>query len=127
MTDIVDPLKSGDEETPIPTIWRKNISEIVECLKKGNFKLDEGLPGVDPLSDEEAQYNRRSVSSYGDEIDSLPNEAWSTSVCRWMEGHWDIIVDLYTKNEGQSDLALFSKVYESEDGYRFKVISIHVP
>eukprot|EP01037_Dinobryon_pediforme_P020035 gene20034-20565_t len=79
----------------------------------------------DPISGNEAERLRRNISAYGAHLSELPERAWQTSVCRWMEGYWDVLVDLFTEEEGESDLVLFIKVYEREGSYRFNVESIH--
>jgi hypothetical protein len=44
-----------------------------------------------------------------------------------MVGHWEVIVDLWTKEEGQSDLVLSLMVTEAGAGHRFKVHLVYVP
>lgn len=69
----------------------------------------------------------RNVDAYGARLASLPEEAWNTSVCQWMVGYWDVLVDLFTIDEGLSDLVLAVRVYEDGVGYSFKIQSVYVP
>ena len=78
-----------------------------------------------PTSD--AQRIARNLESYGAHLKSLPEEAWETSACQWMGDIWDALIDLYTVEEGASDLALSVRVYEMAKGYEFDVQSVHVP
>lgn len=90
--------------------------------------LMEGAPmNPSPISKNEADRLRRNIAAYGVHLSELPERAWQTSVCRWMEDYWDVLVDLFTEEEGESDLVLFIKVYEREVSYRFNVESVHVP
>jgi hypothetical protein len=57
----------------------------------------------------------------------LPEETWKTSACQWMRGYWDVLVDLFTVEEGASDLALAVRVYEEGSAYAFDIQSVHVP
>lgn len=41
--------------------------------------------------------------------------------------YWDVLVDVFTVEEGRSDLVLFARVFERGDGYRFEIASVHVP
>lgn len=50
-----------------------------------------------------------------------------TSVCQWVGGYWDVLIDLYTVEESVSDLALSVRVYETAAGYEFDIQSVHVP
>lgn len=44
-----------------------------------------------------------------------------------MISHWDVLVDLWTVESGASDLVLFARVFEVENGFRFEIASVHVP
>jgi hypothetical protein len=44
-----------------------------------------------------------------------------------MRGYWDVLVDLFTVEEGASDLVLAVGVYEKGSAYIFEVQSVHVP
>jgi hypothetical protein len=44
-----------------------------------------------------------------------------------MRSYWDVLVDLYTAEEGSSDLVLAVRVFELGADFEFEVESIHVP
>jgi hypothetical protein len=128
MVDETHILKNEDNQTPVPEIWRNTIFDIVEAFKEGDFKLERKISGVKSISVEDAARISDNIRSYGDSLVSLPKNTWDTSVCQWMRKYWDVLVDLYTEREGESDLALMMRVYEEEgSSYLFEVSSVHVP
>ena len=58
---------------------------------------------------------------------SLPDETWETSQALWMGFRWDVIVDLFTEQEGRSDLILFIRVFETNGTFEFSILDIYVP
>ena len=127
MAEFVPVLKHEDNERPIPTAWRNTIVAIVDSFKKGDFKLECGIPFVQAVSAEDATRIAGNIEDYGAVLSSLPADTWRTSVCRWMQEYWDVLIDLYTVGEGESDLVMFIRAYEDGEAYRFQVQSVHVP
>ncbi len=119
-------MKDGENQQLIPTAWRNTLRSIVEAFKGNNFQLI-GIDGVRPISIEDAKRIARNIESYGVHLESLPDETWETSVCQWMGEYWDALIDLFTIEEGSSDLVLVVRVYEVAAGYEFVVHSVHVP
>jgi hypothetical protein len=93
----------------------------------GDFGLSEAIEGVAPISRELADRMRCYVAEYGATLAPLSEESWQTSCCQWMLGHWDTLVDLWTHEEGRSDLVLFVRVLDRAQGPLFTVESVHVP
>lgn len=85
-----------DEELPIPTEWRRTLSEIVECLESGDLSRLRRLSAVAPLSDERYLDIQEYVRSYGCKLSRLPDDTWRTSIYLWMRsgGYWEVLVDL---------------------------------
>lgn len=127
MSEPVPVMKDAEKQRPIPTKWRDTLSAIVDALKQGDYQLDQGVMGVRPISKDTAKTISNNIEDYGAQLTSLPEESWQTSACQWMGSYWDLLVDLYTLEEGASDLALVARVYESGNGYLFEVHSVHVP
>jgi hypothetical protein len=123
---LVDVEKNENEELPVPTAWRSTLCDIVESFKSNNFQLTD-VPNVKPIDPELAGIIRDSILYYGDALTSLPSETWETSRCIWMLEYWEVLVDLFTANQGRSDLTLFVNVFEVDDGFEFEVKSVHVP
>ena len=94
MSLTVPVLKDEDKQRPIPSLWRNTFSEIVEAFKEGDFCLERGVAGVRPISATKAARISSNIKSYGAQLTSLPEEAWNTSMCQWMQGYWDVLVDL---------------------------------
>lgn len=127
MSQIVLVLKDEHNQSPIPTAWRRAFSDIVEGLKDEDFDRVRRVKGVRPISAEEANRMLENVKRYGAKLTSLPEDTWQSSACQWMIGYWDALVDLYTVEEGASDLALVVRVYEEGAAYAFEICSVHVP
>lgn len=127
MKDFLVVSKCSEKELPVPSEWRQTFSRIVEAFRTGDFKIEKGIPSVQPISNEDAKRIADNIDSYGSRLDRLPEETWDTSVCRWMDGYWDVLVDLFTVQEGLSDLVLFTRVYENGSSYEFQIQSVNVP
>jgi hypothetical protein len=121
------PEKNEKIEQAIPADWRPVIIEIVKDVQSGNlrprnilgFDVDVDLSHVDDIY--------QSIDGYGDRLVSLPEDSWQTSVCRWMDGYWHLLIDLFTAEEGLSDLVLFIDVCEHDSFASFKIRSLYVP
>ncbi|MDY7537167.1 hypothetical protein QN372_03455 [Undibacterium sp. RTI2.1] len=127
MSEIVPVLKDEHNQSSIPTAWRRAFADIVEGLKEENFDLVRKVEGVRQISAEDAARIAGNIKRYGAQLTSLPEDTWRTSACQWMIGYWDALVDLYTVDEGASDLALVVRVYEEGSAYAFEILSVHVP
>lgn len=127
MSETVPVLEDGDAQKPIPSVWRGTFSDIVDALKQEDYGLAQRIAGVRPISTECAISIASNIKSYGARLTSLPEETWQTSVCQWMGSYWDVLVDLYTIEEGASDLALAARVYQEDSAYVFEVQLVYVP
>lgn len=127
MSETVLVSKDENNQAPVPTEWRGAFVRVVEAFREGDFRLERGVVGVRPISPEDAERMERNVKSYGAKLAALPDETWKTSACQWMRGYWDVLIDLYTVEEGPSDLALAVRVYEEGQAYVFDIQSVHVP
>ena len=127
MMSIIPVEKDQADELPVPSVWRDTLNEIVDAFVAGDLHLRNTTSSVHPLSDSEAKRIASNIEAYGDSVVHLPETVWETSIYRWMGGYWQVLVDLHTQNEKESDLALFVRVYESKEGFYFVVDSVHVP
>ncbi|WP_197974115.1 hypothetical protein [Stenotrophomonas sp. CFBP 13725] len=116
--------KGGEVEVPVPTVWRPTLVAIVDVLVKEEELL---LPKVTLQAQETWKDAQESVRAYGANLKSLPEESWDSSVCIWYGDFWDVLIDLYTEEEGRSDLVLQVHVYEVDDGYRYEIVLVYVP
>ena len=119
-------LKDEEREHPVPSEWRPKLSDIAIALKDGNLRLL-GLPAVEPLDEATANGIASNMREYGATLIPLPEESWETSVCQWQLEYWEVLVDLFTAEEGRSDLVLHLKVFEQGGSFAFKVHSVYVP
>jgi len=83
--------------------------------------------GVCPITENDIMRILNNISKYDGHLISLPEEAWETSICQWMCGYWGVLIDLFTIEEGISDLVLVVRVYENKLSYSFEIMSVHVP
>jgi hypothetical protein len=123
---VVPAMKAPAGQHPVPTAWRQRLEEVVQALVDGDYRLDRGVPGVLPVSDGVAKQIQSFLGDHGEALDALPDDTWSSSAAQWMEGHWDVLVDLWTRS-GPSDLALSARVYEEGDDFVVEVSGVYVP
>lgn len=124
---IQPPVKDEEATHPVAGDWRPALRDIVGGFSRGDFALA-GLTSVVPVDATTQDHIKRYLAAYGETLDELPDETWVTSVAQWMATHWEVLVDLWTKESGSSDLVLFARVVEQAPGaYRIEVDSIHVP
>lgn len=67
------------------------------------------------------------IADYGETLVELSDETWQTSCAQWMDGHWDVIVDLWTAGEGPSDLVLTGKMVGTDGLPQLTVGLVYVP
>jgi hypothetical protein len=120
-------VKDGTSERPIPSLWRPALCSIVAAFVKGDFLLAEDIAGVEAVSQETASHIQSYLHDYGATLEPLPDAAWNSSVCIWTGAHWDFLVDLYTREEGPSDLVLSGRVTDTSSGFKIAVHMVHVP
>jgi hypothetical protein len=118
--------KDEQNQQPIPTVWRSLLSKIVDAIKDNDYSLTNANSSIRSITPSDAIRINENIEDYGYKIISLPEETWNTSACQWMKGYWDALVDLYTKEEGRSDLILSVRIYEQGSGFEYEVMSVHV-
>lgn len=121
------PVKDPDAAHPIAGAWRPMLREVVRRFVEGDYHLAQGVLGVEAVSTATAEQVRDYLADYGATLVELPDDTWQTSVAQWMETHWDILVDLWTAEEGRSDLVLGGKVVETSTGPRLTIHMVYVP
>ncbi|WP_327009777.1 hypothetical protein OHA72_22630 [Dactylosporangium sp. NBC_01737] len=123
-----DPVKDEHVESAVPEVWRPTLRAIVDSLRRRDIVLAAGLPGVDPVSNADTQRYLQAVDDYGHAtLTRLPDEAWRTSVARWYGDRWKCLVDLWTEQDGRSDLVLDVDVFDNAPDYQFRVHLVYVP
>jgi hypothetical protein len=120
-------IKDESNERPIPTAWRPVLRSIVSAFVKGDYGLSAEVPKVEPISPETQAHIQSYVEGYGATLVELPEETWESSVCIWTGSHWDAMIDLWTQEEGRSDLVLSARVTEARPEFRFKIHMVYVP
>lgn len=124
---MVDPVKDGEQERSIPDVWRPALAAIVDSIARGDAVVAADMPEVEVDSDFSRDW-RDAVEHYGAvTLMALPEQTWETSVCLWEGEHWNCLVDLWTEEEGHSDLVLDVNVFEDGPGYRYELHLVYVP
>jgi hypothetical protein len=111
-------VKDENATYPISSAWRATLRDIVESFVQGDYALSRGLHSVAPVPPATAEQIKRYIAGYGETLVALPDETWETSVSQWMGTHWDVLVDLWTLESGESDMVLSARVFEMENGFR---------
>ena len=118
--------KNDEEELSIPSDWRPIFKEIIQAFVDKDYGLTRGIKFVSKVSEETAKQVKEYIEDYGEELILLPDETWESSIYMWQGNHWDVIIDLWTKSEGRSDLILRTNVYEENQNYRFEIYMVYV-
>ncbi|MBT2564881.1 hypothetical protein J7E50_24670 [Pedobacter sp. ISL-68] len=119
--------KNKEEELPIPHIWRPIFKNIVKAFVNRDYNLSLGVNNVNLVSDKTAEQIQEYIEDYGEELIDLPDETWDTSVYICYGEYWNVIIDLFTKNEGLSDLVLNAEVSEKDNSYAVDINLVYVP
>jgi hypothetical protein len=102
----------------VPARFRPALSEVVERLAALDYQ---GLKrhGIDPFPDSDLSVWVRNYGDAGATIVPLPDEAWAEADAGPVDdrpGQWWVVLRLWTREEGMSDLSLETTVTESRGG-----------
>jgi hypothetical protein len=120
-------VKDPDAAHPIASAWRPTLRAIVSAFVRGDYRLERPIDSVAPVSRSTAKQIEDYIAEYGETLIELREATWRTSVAQWSGKHWDVLVDLWTRGEGRSDLVLGAEVRETRTGYRYKIGMVYVP
>ena len=126
-SEFVFAMKDSSKEWPIPTSWRPVFRSIVNALIEHDYCLKRPISGVETVPLAKAAHIETYIKNYGETLVDLSEETWNSSVCIWSGHHWDVLVDLCTKEEGMSDLVLSAQVSELNSAFSFKINIVYVP
>lgn len=116
-------------DSPVPERWRPVLGSIVHRLVIGDYAglAADGL--VSYTSDPTDTSIGRWIEDYPARLVDLPEEAWAYSEhAAWVNapGSWWVIVDLWTAEEGRSDLSMEATVWDDGSSVVAKVDNVHV-
>jgi hypothetical protein len=128
MTDLLPPaVKDENRAHPLAGEWRPVFKDIVHALVEGDYSLSRQVPHVRPVSSETARQITEYLADYGATLAELPDESWESSVSQWEGEQWDVLVDMWTLEEGGSDLVLGARVYQTGNDLEIEVGLLYVP
>lgn len=127
MENTITVKKDEENELPIPTVWRPIFAAIVKSFVKKDYSLTGELEYVSPVSKEKANHIKDYIEEYGEELVQLSEETWESSRYIWMGSYWDVLIDLWTADEGRSDLVLGAQVSENGNDYIVNIGMVYVP
>jgi hypothetical protein len=120
-------VKDTETERPIPSAWRSVFREIVKAFANNDYQAKSNIPNLEPISAQTAKQISDSIQNYGKRLIELPEESWRSSACIWVGNKWDVLIDLWTEDEGASDLVLSAWVTEEQNSFKFYVYMVYVP
>jgi hypothetical protein len=112
----------------VPARFRPALAGVVERLAALDYQ---GLKrdGIDPFPDSDLSVWIRNYGAAGATIVSLPGEAWAeggAGPVAARPGQWWVVLPLWTREEGMSDLCLEATVTESPGGVMVVIDGIRV-
>lgn len=119
--------KNEDHELPIPHVWRPIFKSIISAFVKRDYQLSSDIKNVNPVSKNTAEQIEEYIVEYGEELIELPEASWETSVYICYGDYWNVLIDLWTKGEGLSDLVLKAEVRERNNEYIVDINLVYVP
>jgi hypothetical protein len=120
-------LQKDDAEHPVPEPLRSTFRQIADAFAAGDFQLREyPIAGVCPIEPDTAEWIADNIAAYGATLAPLNEQTWHRSIYRWMDGYWQMLVDLATSCERVSDLTLHGKLYESGEDFSLVIEAVYV-
>lgn len=119
--------KNEEEELPIPHAWRPIFKSIVSAFVKQDYSLSSGVKNVNTVSKDTAKQIEEYIEEYGEDLIELPEETWDTSVYICYGDYWNVLIDLWTEEEGRSDLVIKAEVRQKNDEYVVEIRVVCVP
>ena len=111
----------------IAATFRPAIRSIVYCLVTRQFHLLEEDGRIGRLTKAELA---EGIDEYGRTLTELPEQAWDFGDTFELQGNvnaWTVDVNLWTEEEGRSDLTLSLAIFKLGDGSIFaKIEDLHV-
>jgi hypothetical protein len=112
----------------VPARFRSALAGVVERLAALDYQ---GLKRdrIDPFPDSDLSVWIRNYGDSGATIVPLPDGAWAEADAGPVDacpGQWWVVVPLWTREEGMSDLSLEATITESADGVMVVIDNIGV-
>jgi len=119
--------KNMYDERPIPTTWRRPLSQIANAFVEKNFPNVKIADYLGAWRENILSINYSNIDDYPDKLGTLHPNTWKTSICQWEDSYWTVLLDLSDVNGNTTDLVLHLKVTKNSKGYKFEPELIYVP
>lgn len=120
-------VKDAENQRPVPSAWRSILTKIIAAFVRKDYRLRTGIPGVAPVSAATAEQIQNYIRDYGVTLIDLPESTWDTSACIWVGDRWDVLIDLSTLEESNSDLVLQTQILETNGSHVVHLYMLYVP
>ena len=124
---IVPAIMDGSQERPIPTAWRSTFRDVINCIAAGNREILNANTAIIKVTTEDWSRFQDNIQAYGATLAPLSEETWKTSSCIWYGTYWGALIDLWTREEGRSDLVLDARITPIVTGILIEIHLIYVP
>ncbi len=111
-------------EQPIPAAWRATLKDVVDALVAGRLPEGDSIRSIDAKA---AEVSFENIRRYPDAAGPLSEASWTTSICAWMGGYWEVLVDLTNLDGSPSDLVLHAKAYDADGHIEVEPYMVYVP
>jgi len=119
--------KNTDRELPVPTAWRAALKELADSFVVNGFNLSKSTFLIRAIDEDIVKINKSNIENYPDQIGTLMQKSWDTSVYVLTRKDWAVLVDLSTSDGKTSDLVLHTTVSEIAGSYKIEASLIYVP
>ncbi len=117
-----------DDERAVPTVWRDTFRLIINALMSSNQRREIDVMGNVTFDDKAIETSLYQIQGYPASKVSLGPDTWTTSICRYEDEGWSVLIDLYVDAEVVvSDLVLGAKVKPADSSFSFDVGFVYVP
>lgn len=112
----------------VPEDWRAELVDVVSALAEGDYTLSSLGDPVHEIDESTAMQIREAIEDYGATLAPLPEEAWQYAEAMWRVGdEYDVMVNLWTEEDGRSDLVLAATVIGEDSNIEIDVKLVYVP
>jgi|HubBroStandDraft_1064217.scaffolds.fasta_scaffold1175769_1 hypothetical protein len=118
-------VRSMSESRPVPERFRPALQALIRMIAHGDAAAIRASPQIRVGEGDSLLW----VRDYPDTVIPLPAEGWELADAIQVSGHpelWSVVVPLWTKAQGRSDLTLEATVEDRDENPIVRIDNIHV-